>query len=41
VKLSFDPEGLLNPDKIFSDRPNPWWSGLSRGPVGGTEADTC
>jgi len=28
VKRTFDPEGLLNPDKILTDRPNPWWRDL-------------
>lgn len=28
VKRAFDPGGFLNPDKIFTDRPNPWWRGL-------------
>ena len=25
VKRAFDPDGFLNPDKILTDRPNPWW----------------
>jgi glycolate oxidase len=28
VKRAFDPGGLLNPEKILTDRPNPWWRGL-------------
>jgi glycolate oxidase len=28
VKRSFDPGGLLNPEKILTDRPNPWWREL-------------
>lgn len=28
VKRALDPDALLNPDKILTDRPNPWWSGL-------------
>lgn len=28
VKRAFDPTSLLNPDKILTDRPNPWWRGL-------------
>lgn len=25
VKRAFDPAGILNPDKILTRRPNPWW----------------
>ncbi len=28
VKRAFDPGGMLNPDKIITDRPNPWWKDL-------------
>jgi glycolate oxidase len=28
VKRALDPDGLLNPDKILTTRPNPWWDGL-------------
>jgi glycolate oxidase len=28
VKRAFDPGGLLNPEKILTDRPNPWWREL-------------
>lgn len=28
VKRAFDPRGLLNPEKILSNRPNPWWERL-------------
>ncbi len=28
VKRAFDPLGLLNPDKILTSRPNPWWGDL-------------
>jgi len=28
VKRAFDPEGLLNPDKVVTERTNPWWEGL-------------
>lgn len=28
VKLSFDPARLLNPDKILTGRPNPWWDNI-------------
>ena len=28
VKRAFDPEGFLNPDKILTSRPNPWWRDL-------------
>jgi glycolate oxidase len=30
VKRAFDPEGILNPEKILTDRPNPWWRGLAK-----------
>lgn len=28
VKRAFDPGGILNPEKILTDRPNPWWCEL-------------
>ncbi len=34
VKRALDPSALLNPDKILSDRPNPWWDGLRAPSVG-------
>lgn len=36
VKRALDPGGLLNPDKILTTRPNPWWEGLP--PAGGPAA---
>jgi glycolate oxidase len=51
VKRAFDPRGILNPDKILTDRPNPWWRDLppddvpepGPGPDGRTEeeSDPC
>jgi glycolate oxidase len=47
VKRAFDPGGLLNPDKILTDRPNPWWRDLppedGPGPDGRAEheSDPC
>jgi glycolate oxidase len=34
VRRALDPSGLLNPDKILSDRPNPWWDDLRAPAVG-------
>jgi glycolate oxidase len=28
VKRALDPTGLLNPDKVVTERRNPWWDGL-------------
>jgi glycolate oxidase len=28
VKRVLDPDGLMNPNKILTDLPNPWWKGL-------------
>jgi glycolate oxidase len=28
VKRALDPDGLVNPDKILTDRPNPWWKDI-------------
>jgi glycolate oxidase len=33
VKRAFDPAGLLNPDKVVTERPNPWWAGLPPEPA--------
>lgn len=47
VKRAFDPDGLINPDKILTDRPNPWWRDLppedAPGPDGRAEreSDPC
>jgi len=47
VKRAFDPQGLMNPDKILTDRPNPWWRDLppeeSDGPGrgGAQESSEC
>jgi len=32
VKRALDPDGVLNPDKILTDRPNPWWGDLGEAP---------
>lgn len=31
VKRAMDPDGVLNPDKILTSRPNPWWKDLDAG----------
>jgi glycolate oxidase len=37
IKHALDPSGLVNPDKIITDRPNPWWKDLdSHSPDGGS-----
>jgi glycolate oxidase len=41
VKRALDPTGLLNPEKILTDRPNPWWRGLDGDAMPGTEAERC
>jgi len=45
VKRALDPGGTLNPDKILTDRPNPWWTGPPRAAEGerggGTDRHTC
>jgi len=41
VKRAFDPTGLLNPEKILTDRPNPWWRDLDSAPAQGSEVESC
>jgi glycolate oxidase len=47
VKRAFDPLGVLNPHKILTGRPNPWWrelppeSGAHPGTGGDGESDRC
>ena len=38
VRRALDPLGLLNPGKILTDTPNPWWAGVDEDDPGGT---TC
>ncbi len=41
VKRAFDPTGFMNPEKILTERPNPWWEGLPDAggvPDGGRDA---
>jgi glycolate oxidase len=39
LKRALDPGGLLNPDKILTRRPNPWWESI--GDEDATEAPEC
>ncbi|MFH1690446.1 MAG: FAD-binding oxidoreductase [Candidatus Eisenbacteria bacterium] len=41
VKRALDPTGLLNPEKIMTDRPNPWWRDIDEGAAAGPEAASC
>jgi glycolate oxidase len=41
VKRALDPAGLLNPDKIQTDRPNPWWKDLDDETEGNTGTAPC
>lgn len=41
VKRAFDPAGLLNPDKILTDRGNPWWKDLPPEPAPAAEGGQC
>ena len=41
VKRALDPTGLLNPDKILTDRSNPWWRDLDGDATPRAEAERC
>ncbi len=41
VKRALDPAGLLNPDKIQTDRPNPWWKDLDDETEANTGTASC
>lgn len=38
LKTALDPRGTLNPEKILTERPNPWWTGISGNGPKATEA---
>ena len=40
VKRALDPDGALNPDKILTDKPNPWWEAVDGG-SSGLGGDRC
>jgi len=41
VKRALDPTCTLNPDKILTDRPNPWWRDLDQDATPRTEDERC
>ena len=41
LKRAFDPDGIMNPDKILTDRPNPWWQGLPPAGMPAAETRSC